>query len=78
MGKVSLRVRKQFCADCSLALRRFICSMDGVSSIDVENGRIVVEFDSSKIGEETMLERAKDSVEKLGYMLVDEEDQYQE
>jgi copper chaperone CopZ len=78
MGKITLTVQKQFCAECSLALRRFIGNMDGVNSIDVENGRIVVDFDALKIPGETVLERAKDSVEKLGYKLVDEEDERQE
>jgi len=78
MGKITLTVQKQFCAECSLALRRFIGNMDGVNSIDVENGRIVVDFDAEKIPGETVLERAMDSVEKLGYKLVDEGDKRQE
>ena len=70
MGKISLTVQKQFCAECSLALRRFIGKMDGVNSIDVENGKIVVDYDAVKISEETLRDRARDSVEKLGYKLV--------
>jgi len=49
--------------------------MDGVNSIEVENGRIVVDFDVLRIPGETVLERAKDSIEKLGYKLVGEEEE---
>ena len=73
MGKVTLGVEKQLCAECSLALRRFIGNMDGVLSIDVENGKIAIDFDAATIDEETVRTRAKDSVEKLGYRLLDEE-----
>jgi copper chaperone CopZ len=73
MGKVTLAVEKQLCAECSLALRRFLGNMDGVLSIDVENGKIGIDFDAATIDEETVRTRAKDSVEKLGYKLLDEE-----
>lgn len=71
MGKIALNVRKQFCEECSLALRRFVGNLDGVESVDVENGRIVISFDASLITEDRVLTIAKDSVEKLGYKLND-------
>jgi hypothetical protein len=37
MEKISLKVQKQFCEECSLALRRFVGKLDGVESIVVEN-----------------------------------------
>jgi copper chaperone CopZ len=73
MAKVSLIVQKEFCAECSLALRRFIGGMDGVESIDVGNGSIEIDFDNSKISEETVRKLSRDSVEKLGYKLIGEE-----
>ena len=73
MSKVTLSVEKQLCAECSLALRRFIGKMDGVVSIDVENGKIAIDFDAETIPEDTVRTLAKDSVEKLGYRLLDEE-----
>ncbi len=73
MSKVTLSVEKQLCAECSLALRRFIGKMDGVASIDVENGKIAIDFDADRIDENTVRTLAKDSVEKLGYKLLDEE-----
>ena len=58
-----------FCAECSLALRRFIGGMDGVESIDVEKGRIAVSFDEATIEEEKLSKIAQDSIERLGYRM---------
>ncbi len=71
MKKISLNVRKEFCDECSLALRRFIGKMDGVNSIDTESGKVVIEFDESRIKEEFVLKITKESIEKLGYRLND-------
>jgi copper chaperone CopZ len=72
MNKVSLNVRKQFCEECSLALRRFIGGMEGVESIEVQNGKIKIGYDSSKITEDTLKKLSRDSIEKLGYKPLDE------
>lgn len=69
MEKISLNVEKQFCEECSLALRRFIGNMDGVESIEVEEGKIAVEFDKEKITADLLYTITKDSIEKLGYKL---------
>ena len=71
MEKFSFTVQKEFCAECSLALRRFIGKMPGVESIDVENGKIEVNFDSSEITEDDLLKITKDSMDKLGYKILD-------
>ena len=71
MRKISLHVQKEFCDECSLALRRFVGKMDGVSSIDTENDEIVIDFDDSKIMEEDILKISRESVEKLGYKVLD-------
>jgi copper chaperone CopZ len=60
-------VDKTLCADCSLALRRFIGGMDGVESIDVEQGKIAVKFDETAIDEGKLSKIAQDSIERLGY-----------
>jgi copper chaperone CopZ len=72
MSKVSLNVQKQFCEECSLALRRFIGGMEGVESIEVQNGKIEIDYDSTKIAEDILKKLSKDSIEKLGYKLLDE------
>jgi copper chaperone CopZ len=73
MGKVALAVRKQFCEECSLALRRFIGNMDGVESIEVGDGTIDITFDETRISGERVRTLARDSVEKLGYTLQNDE-----
>ena len=66
--KVALfNVEKTLCADCSLALRRFIGGMEGVDSIDVESGKIAVKFDNAEIDEEKIKRITRDSIERLGY-----------
>ena len=71
MRKISLNVQKEFCDECSLALRRFIGKMDGVNSIDTENGKIVIDFDDSKLTEQHILKTSRESIERLGYRIND-------
>ena len=71
MKKLSLNVQKEFCDECSLALRRFIGKMDGVNSVDTESGKIVIDFDDAKLTEEHILKISRESIEKLGYKLSD-------
>jgi copper chaperone CopZ len=73
MDKIALRVPKELCADCALALRRFIGGMEGVDAIEVENGQIEISFDASMITKDTLVKISKDSVERLGYKMLDEE-----
>ncbi len=72
MKKVSLNVQKEFCEECSLALRRFVGGLDGVNSVDTESGRIVIDFDDSKITEDYIKKISRESIEKLGYSLDDQ------
>lgn len=67
MKKASFSVDKHLCMDCSLALRRFIGGLDGVDSIDVEQGKVVVSFDEKEIEEVKLSQIARDSIRKLGY-----------
>jgi copper chaperone CopZ len=62
-------VDKTLCAECSMALRRFIGGMDGVQSIDVEQGKIAVRFDEAEIDEEKVKKITTDSIERLGYRI---------
>ncbi|MBI5099814.1 MAG: hypothetical protein HZB30_11310 [Nitrospirae bacterium] len=71
MRKISFKVESNLCDDCVLALRRFIGHLDGVDDIDVEDGRVVVNFDELKITDKEISRITKDSMEKLGYRLVD-------
>ncbi len=71
MKTISLNVQKEFCDECSLALRRFIGKMAGVNSINAENGKIVIDFDDSKVTKQYLLKISRESIEKLGYRLED-------
>jgi copper chaperone CopZ len=69
MQRITFKMRKEICDGCSLALKRFIGHMDGVESIDAEDGTLVIEFNDSKISREELSRITKDSIEKLGYQL---------
>jgi copper chaperone CopZ len=67
MKKTSFSIQKNLCTDCSFALRRFIGGLEGVESIDVEQGKIVVSFDEQQIDHEKISRITLDSIRKLGY-----------
>jgi copper chaperone CopZ len=71
MSKVYFRVEKQFCGECSSALRRFLGGLDGVTSVSVENGMVAVDFDEERTRGVDIGQVAKDSIERLGYRLGD-------
>jgi hypothetical protein len=54
MKKISLNVQKEFCDECSLALRRFIGKMDGVNSVDTESGKVVIDSDYGAVYPENL------------------------
>ncbi len=69
--KLTFNVGTIFCYDCVLALRKFIGSVEGVSSVEVEEGKVAIDFDPSVISETDIVRLAKDSIEKLGYKVFD-------
>ncbi len=69
MKVAQFRVEKNLCAECALALRRFIGGMDGVQSVDAEEGNIAVRFDENEIDEEKLAKITRDSIERLGYRM---------
>ncbi|MBI5055938.1 MAG: hypothetical protein HZB61_04910 [Nitrospirae bacterium] len=54
MQRITFNMQKEICDDCSLALKRFIGHMDGVESIETEDGRLVIDFNASKISMEEL------------------------
>ncbi len=52
-------------------MRRFIGHLEGVESIDVENRMIAVSFNPAKMPAERLDKITKDSLEKLGYKLIE-------
>jgi copper chaperone CopZ len=69
--KLTLNVGTIFCYDCVMALRRFLGSVKGVDSVDVEEGKVAIEFDSAVISEARAARIAKDAIEKLGYKILE-------
>lgn len=69
MKKTSLKVQKEFCDECSLALMHFIGNMEGVEAITAEDGKVAITFDEAKVPEELLLKLTRESIEKLGYSL---------
>jgi len=69
MKVAQFNVRNDLCGECSLALRRFVGNMEGVASIDVDQGKIAVTFDEKIIDEDRISAITKDSIEKLGYQI---------
>lgn len=70
--KVALfNVDKSLCAECSLALRRFIGGIDGVESVDAEQGKIAVKFDEAVIDNDRVSQITRDSIDRLGYKVYD-------
>lgn len=69
--KITLNVGTIFCYDCVLALRKFIGSMKGVGSVEVEEGKVAIDFDPSVISEKDIIRLARDSIEKLGYRILE-------
>lgn len=72
-AKILFNVGTIFCYDCVQALRRFIGSMKGVVSIEVETDRIAVVHDPEKVSAGEITRLVTDSVEKLGYRVLGQE-----
>ena len=71
MKKRLFKVEDRFCDECALALRRFIGNEEGVESVDVESKMIAVVFNPATMPEERLDQLTKDSLEKLGYKLIE-------
>lgn len=69
-AKILFNVDTIFCYDCVQAVQRFIGSMKGVVSIEVETERIAVVYDPDVIGGPEIARLVTDSVEKLGYKVL--------
>lgn len=73
MKKTFINVQKEFCGECSLALMRFIGNMKGVESVAAEYGKVAITFDDSVINEKDILKITRESIEKMGYKIIDEQ-----
>jgi len=73
MKKAFINVQKEFCGECSLALMHFIGNMKGVESVTEEDGKVAITFDDSVINEEDILKITRESIERMGYKIIDEQ-----
>ena len=69
MKEAFLLVQKEFCGECSLALKHFMENMKGVESITAEEGRIKIIYDESRLSEDRVLKIARDSIDEMGYTI---------
>jgi hypothetical protein len=69
MKKILIPVQKEFCAECSLALVRFMQNLEGIESVEPEEGKVSITFDEAMIGEERVQKIARENIEKLGYRI---------
>lgn len=65
MQTITLDVKGMTCGHCKVAVNGALSDLDGVQKVDVnlETGKVNVEFDSSKVS----LEQMKEAVEDQGY-----------
>ncbi|HEY6011339.1 MAG TPA: heavy-metal-associated domain-containing protein [Nitrospirota bacterium] len=69
MKTLTFTIKDIVCEECSLALRRYLSGFAGVGSVEVEGRNVAVVFDQEKISRETVIDIARDSLEKLGHKL---------
>ncbi len=67
-----IKVQKEFCSECSLALMHYIGRIKGVESIAAEKGTVVLTFDETEISEEDLVRITRENIEKLGYRMTEE------
>ncbi len=71
MRKLLFKVEDRVCDECALALRRFIGHMEGIVSIDVEDRKIAIVFDTATITDEDLIKITTDNLDKLGHKLTE-------
>ena len=69
MKKSLIHVQKEFCAECSLAISRFMRNMEGVESVEAEEGMVAITFDETKTDEDRLRKIVRENIEKLGYRI---------
>lgn len=70
MKTICVRVQKEFCEECSLALRRFIGGLEGIESIEASDGQITITYDDSMVDGGQVFAAVCENVERLGYKLL--------
>lgn len=71
MKEAYLNVQKEFCGECSLALKHFMENMKGIGSVTAAEGRITITYDDSEVSETEILKVARDSIAEMGYTIIE-------
>jgi copper chaperone CopZ len=71
MKTIRLNVGTLYCYDCVKAIRRFVGSMKGVESVDVDQGYVTINYNEGIITEEEVRRLVSDTVERLGYRVIE-------
>jgi copper chaperone CopZ len=70
MAVVSFKVSNIQCYDCVLALRKFLGSLDGIQSIEMDGeDKIDISYDTSSFSEGRLTQVVYQSVDKLGFKI---------
>lgn len=68
MPTISYKAGSVYCYDCVIALKKFIGSLDGVESIEMDGeDKFDISFDTSVISEDKLTWIVGESVDKLGF-----------
>lgn len=69
MKTIFIPVQKEFCAECSLAIMRFMQNMEGIDSVVAEEGTVAITFDEALTSEGHVERIARENIQKLGYRM---------
>ncbi len=70
MAIISYKTGSVYCYDCVIALKKFIGSLDGVESIEMDGeNKFDISFDDSVISEDKLTWIVGESVDKLGFKI---------
>lgn len=69
MKDMHLRVEQAISEECSALLTSFLCGVDGIQAVRVDQADVWIRFDDSTVPDERVLAMARSSVELLGYHL---------
>ena len=69
MKKCLMRVQREFCGECSLAIMHFMRNIEGVESVETGEGMVAITFDETKIDESSVKRITQENIEKLGYKI---------
>ena len=68
MAIISYKTGSVQCYDCVIALKKFIGSLDGVESIEMDGEyKVDISYDASSISKDKLTRLVGESVDKLGF-----------